>query len=495
MGRQAFSYNGLVDSLRTTFVATGTEAEIAQFIGAVSAGLKNLPLDRLEHERKILLTEAERQVSGPLDWALAMRYGPRGPGLASQEEYGLHRVSAEDIAEWAARHFCAENVLLWMSGAPSDTLTLDLPSGGQRLATRHIDPVPLELPAWYEVGDRGFTLTSIVARSSAATALRTVLEHRLETDLRYERGISYETGAVYAPIGRDNAVQAIITDTLKQNFDQARDAALATVDDVASKGPTGEELDRYVAEMERAWTEPAAVPAILDSLAVSYLLNPDDLERNVIEEARAIKPAEVQEAADRFRSGVVAGVPVGSSMPKRYHRIPDGSENKVKGKTYRPARRSETAMTHHRLVQGDAGITLIQERGRFVTVYYDSCEGLIQWKDGLRVVLGSDGFMLRIHPNDWSNGKKVVAELDQRLGDRGVEMRTDPPPHESARWSSGTHLKWALASAFFGLGAVANLFDPEYQSDGTWVVFLLMALVLVPLCLYNMRRWYVSRKP
>ncbi|HZK49938.1 MAG TPA: hypothetical protein VFD47_00030 [Actinomycetota bacterium] len=51
-------------------------------------------------------------------------------------------MSAEDIAEWAARHFCAENVLLWMSGAPPDTLTLDLPSGGQRLATRHIDPVP-----------------------------------------------------------------------------------------------------------------------------------------------------------------------------------------------------------------------------------------------------------------------------------------------------------------------------------------------------------------
>jgi len=42
---------------------------------------------------------------------------------------------------------------------------------------------------------------------------------------------------VYAPIGRDAAVQAIITDTLQQNFDQARDAARATVDDVAAKGP------------------------------------------------------------------------------------------------------------------------------------------------------------------------------------------------------------------------------------------------------------------
>jgi len=123
-------------------------------------------------------------------------------------------------------------------------------------------------------------------------------------------------------------------------------------------------------------------------------------------------------------------------MPKRYHRIPDGSENKVKGKTYRPARRSETAMTHHRLVQGDGGITLIQEPGWFVTVSYDSCEGLIQWKDGLRVVLGSDGFMLRIHPNDWSNGKKVVAELDRRLDSARSRTSSIPSIRATAPGSS-----------------------------------------------------------
>ncbi len=124
LARQAYSYNGLVDPLRTTFAATGTKEEVVDFLGTVTSAIQNLPLDRLEHERQILLTEAERHASGPVDWSLAIRYGPRGPGLSAQEEFGLHGVTADDITSWAERYFCAENAVVWMNGRPPEGIQL-----------------------------------------------------------------------------------------------------------------------------------------------------------------------------------------------------------------------------------------------------------------------------------------------------------------------------------------------------------------------------------
>ncbi|MDP9067956.1 MAG: hypothetical protein M3N53_06385 [Actinomycetota bacterium] len=494
LGRQSYGYNGLVDHLRTSFFVTGSAEEVVGFLDAVTGALVDLPLDRLEHERQVLLTETDRHTSGPLDWSLAIRYGPRGPGLSAQEEFGLHSVTIDDIAQWTRRYFRAENAVLWISGPPPDGLSLQIPAGGQRVEVPVIEPVPMKLPAWYEIGERGMAIASIVPRATAASALSNILENRLQASLRYERGISYETSAVYLPLAAEVALQGVWTDTLKQNVDQARDAVLTTVDHIISTGPSDAEIERYRTDMERAWNEPSAVPAILDSTALSYLLKPSDLNRDVVEEARAVQPADVRVAAELFKEQSLSGLPVGSKMPRGYNRVPEWSEKKVRGKTYQPTRRSETALTHHRLVQGEKGVTLIQDRGRFVSITYDACEGLIRWSDGLRLLFGSDGFMLRIHPNDWRNGKRIVAELDRRLGDRAVEMRADPPPHRAARWDSGTYLRWALISAFFALSGLANVFDPEHQADGSWGFYLVMFLVLLPIAIYNGRQWFLTRR-
>jgi zinc protease len=183
LGRQPYTYNGLVDHLRTTFFATGSIVEISDFLRAVCTGIINPPLERLEHERQVLLTEGERYAASWLDSSLAVRYGPRGPGLSAYKEFGLQRITADDIGDWTERHFRAENAVLWVSGPPPGDLAVNISPGGGRVAASPVHPVAIELPAWYELGEREVAVSSVVPRSTAASALTVILEHRLRQSL------------------------------------------------------------------------------------------------------------------------------------------------------------------------------------------------------------------------------------------------------------------------------------------------------------------------
>jgi hypothetical protein len=319
-------------------------------------------------------------------------------------------------------------------------------------------------------------------------------EHRLEGELRYARGISYEVGSTYMPLATDLALQSVWAEALKHNTDETRDVMVATLEDLKANGPSEEEVARYRSDLERAWNNPGAVPGVLDMVSLTYLLKPEDVERDVLGEARALQPTEVREAAERFAAGEIFVVPQGSKMPRGYSAVPQWSKKKIRGKTFRPSRRTQAALTHRRLVQGDSGVTLVEDPGRFVSVAYEACEGVIQWSDGSRLLLGSDGFLLHLHPKDWRNGKRIVDGIDQQLSDRAVLMRTDPPAYTASGWDRGTYLRWALISGFFSLGAILNLFDPEHQSDGSWPFYLVMLLLLLPITLFNSWKYFLLRR-
>ena len=121
LGRRRFAVNGSVDATRTTFWATGSQEEVEGFLTDVANALGDLPLERLDAEQRVLLTEAESSPGGgPAASLLGARYGASRFGLLEIRELGLHRLGAEDVRAWARERFTAGNAVVWLTGPPSE---------------------------------------------------------------------------------------------------------------------------------------------------------------------------------------------------------------------------------------------------------------------------------------------------------------------------------------------------------------------------------------
>jgi len=123
--------NGAVTDTYTAFYAQGSPEAVVGFLNAVCRTLRNLPTARWRTEAKVLDAESAGR---PTSWGASMgvwRYGAAGRGLRSQEtEWGLLRLSDQEIADWSRRYFTAGNAVAYLSTAtaPAD-LDLTLPHG------------------------------------------------------------------------------------------------------------------------------------------------------------------------------------------------------------------------------------------------------------------------------------------------------------------------------------------------------------------------------
>jgi predicted Zn-dependent peptidase len=92
-GKRLYDYNGFVDHLRTGFYASGDPRQVVEFLLQVSQHLVSLPFDRLEQERRVLITEDDQ---APLGTVLADRFGAQGFGLVDDyPQWGLRAITAE----------------------------------------------------------------------------------------------------------------------------------------------------------------------------------------------------------------------------------------------------------------------------------------------------------------------------------------------------------------------------------------------------------------
>ena len=113
-----FDFNGTVDTLFTSLFASGDLDDLRDFIATTSELLRNLPEERFETERRILVAEESTRSTGGARQALALRFGPVGHGLPGYFEYGLRRAEWPEVAGWASERFTA--CLLYTSPSPRD---------------------------------------------------------------------------------------------------------------------------------------------------------------------------------------------------------------------------------------------------------------------------------------------------------------------------------------------------------------------------------------
>jgi hypothetical protein len=114
-GRQRYEFDASVDGLFTTFWARGTEDEAVSFFHETLSTLSDLPLERVELEKRVLRTEAEGWSGAVVPMMLDCRFGAEGHGLRNYDEFGLSRIDEAEIASWAKERLTRENAALWLS--------------------------------------------------------------------------------------------------------------------------------------------------------------------------------------------------------------------------------------------------------------------------------------------------------------------------------------------------------------------------------------------
>ena len=112
-------WNGVVGMSSTRFFIEGEPDDIVGFFRDLSRDLVDLDVTRLPDELRVLQVEAARHDDQSQQGAdLLVRFGARGPGLVALPEYGLHRLGADEVAEWASTRFTRANAAPWMTGPP-----------------------------------------------------------------------------------------------------------------------------------------------------------------------------------------------------------------------------------------------------------------------------------------------------------------------------------------------------------------------------------------
>lgn len=425
--------NAFVDAAVTGFAARGDPADVAAFVNRVTATLSDLPLDQVATSLRVLRVEAAGEDGGLHGSLLAARYGLRGFGVVASRELGLGWIGPEQVAAYAARYFSGGNAALWFTGPPPAGLDPVLPAG-QRQPLPAAAPLPLRLPACLrddseEPEEEGGAALSLLAPWAPATAAGLdVLDRRAFKRLRAELGASYHVEAGVAEVLDATTVHALVTaDALRDDVAKVRDGLLAVVAELASAGPTREELDRSARDHERSYANQPELDGWLCRRAASELFGGRPLEQPAERAARlrALAPGDVAAVFGESLATAIMALPGYCSPPQGFTLIqPDGG-GPVQGRTHRLV----VPFSRRRLVVADEGMTLT-EKGERVTVRFDDCVAVLTWRDGSRVLIGHDGASILFAQDAFRGGAEVARLIWRRVPhDRWVPMdELEPSP-------------------------------------------------------------------
>jgi hypothetical protein len=405
--------NGAVDAIYTTFWAGGEQDQVRRFLEEIGGRIRALPVERLDLERRILSAEESSLGWNSVRQALALRFGPVGHGLLGYGEIGLRRVTEDEAVRWTAERFTAGNAALWTTD-PSFEVDLRLPPGEPRPApyVRPIDYV--EYPSVYRAGEPGSVLFSMVAeRTYAFTLGLRILERRLRDRLRYELGYSYDVSVDYQPCTARESHAWVGADVGDHHLDDWCREALEIFDAMAAGGPTDDELEEERARMRREELDPSHLLGWLGWMAAQQLVGePYQSRADSLREADEVTPGLVAGAlAAARRTLLVVGSYDIPELPG-FAEYPLSSPVALEGRRHRPfalrERRSRS------LIASPEGLSIAWPDGPTITARYDSTV-LCTREGAARTLLTDDGFFLHVDPEEWTKGKRIVAEIDEAI--------------------------------------------------------------------------------
>ena len=485
VGQQPYEYNGFVEGLVTGFGMTGTPADVADYFQRLTAALASLPIDRLEHESRVLNTEQAARKVGRIDSLLSIRFGATGWGLSAYPEYGLMGVDASKVDRWRADRFTRENAALMVSGPVPDALRLEL-GHGDRWPVPPLEPASFRLPAWMAAPAAGVGLSLLAGRSTRLTAVLHIAERRAQARLRYEQGLSYEVGGSSVPLNADTAQVTLWADALPDNAAQVRDGLLAVVEALMASGPTDEEMRMELELVQKMLDDPRRTMGRLQGEVARELYaaaNPR-LEEALVELKQSSSADLAKGLEEAIQTGLMI-VPEGLTVGGRFQPVPQWSDERLAGRTIRLRGPAAVGPTH--LILAPEGITLVILPTRLVTIRYDQCAAVLAWSDGSRTLIANDGARIHLRPADWRKGDTALQEIDGNIPkDRFVPAGDRPKPDPAAlvrpvgtlvrilRWMFGGLVLVCFFLAMTSLGRIL-IGDPGPDDGPAAIVYGILA--------------------
>jgi zinc protease len=473
-------YNGQVDAVTTTFLRRGTAEEIAEFFRAVCANLRELPADRLEREKQVLRTEADRWRPGMADVLFTERYGADTYGLPSYPEYGIGAIQPDGLKAWSARYFTRGNAALWVAGGkPPAGLALDLPDGAAVPAPQPGGKPP-STPAYANAPVQGVAWSAVVGRSPAAQVHAAVLDRRLRQELRHEQALAYSPSVAYTPRDQKVAHVLAVVDGLPDVHSLLVPAFIREIERLGHKDVSEDELRSAIDSLlSSAGTARGAIQSVRSASRNSVMGRPARSEAAWKDDLAAVSVARLREVGSEALASSLFVLPQRSVPHRAFTQLSGYSDAAVAGRAIRSA---DSPLDPARLVVGTDGISLVRGQA-IITVCAAECVALLQWPDGARQFIGRDGAAVRVEPALWRL-KKQAGSLDGMVsGDRQVTMpyrdkATVPRPWTSRRTrAAGWLLMEPLASVLTGVGpvlAVLVVLAIVAPPDGTVTAALLV---------------------
>ena len=429
LGRRRHDHNASVSTAVTTFEAAGPPEAVAAFLADVCAALADLPVDRLETERKVVAVEAQGG-AGPMEWDRLLRYGLRGPGLAAADPPAPDALDAEAVRAWAARHFVRANAALALTGPPPPGLRLPLPDGPVP-PRPPVPPLPLGGPVWSDhPGPLGVTLSVRTPATEAASVAARVAQERLTDRLRHELGLVYDVHVDLAvDVSDGTGCLTVLADPPARSAVRVAEVLDEVLRGLAADGPTEAELAEDLAEWRAVDEDPRIALEAATAAAMEHLHgDPDWDPAKHRAEREAVGAGDVRAALADYPATAILSVPEGvePALPG-FSRYPEHLDTPVTGRTF-PRRLLGPVPRGAHLVVGDEGVSLVLRDGA-ATVRWDDVIGYGEGPDQLRTLYGGDGCMIDLHPAFFRSGQDAVALVEARVP---ADVRFPQPAEDPA---------------------------------------------------------------
>jgi zinc protease len=410
---------GFVDHFRTVFFTSGTHDDIARFLVSVTGALRALPLERLDLEKRVLLTEEASAGGSTWQWLMGLRFGAEQFGLVAHNEVGLRRVDAHEVESWCASRFVSRNAAIWSTCPLPADLGLQLPSG------RRFSPPPaatlaeVPLPSYVPSGRPGVVLSALGSRSTALTVALGILEQRVHRNLRLRRGLSYAATGSYVPLNADTAHLTFGADCLAEHATVVRDEILAEFRRLAEDGPGAEELTAEVEARVEHWSKEAPQDVSeLDAAATDELVGARVTTRHsLIRELQDLTADSVARVVREALGTIILSAPTGAAAPVGFKRYEDRGPQKVVGHRYMTrGRRARDIPRRSRIVASDEAISFVpDDSAAAISIRYTDVAAVLDRGPGRVTIVDRSGDSIRLDLNTLVKGPRLEADLRRAI--------------------------------------------------------------------------------
>lgn len=425
MPRTTLETNAWVDDELTVFHATGPREAVDEWLGTLCRVVRDLPLERLEVEARVL--EAEDGAAAPpaLAFMAGARYGTDGVGALGRHGAPSRTLTRDHVRDFVARRYVSGNAVVISTGAPPEHADVRLPDGARPTRPEARESC-LALPGY--VADPPVPLASwLVERTPVAPVLLTLVIEALTRSLRHDQGLVYEVDGGSSPVDDATLLAVLWADGAEEGQVRVLESTVGVLRDLAASGPEPSELAHEQAVARQRLTDPRGT---VDRLVVgAYRLLAGRPVRTAEEEStdvEAVTREDVARAAARaLETLLLAGT---RPAPGGIAGVPDRTDDEpppVPEVTGRPWTRRllSTAPRDLRVVIGESGMTQTAHGHRHGGSWAD-LRGVAQGPD-FRALVFADGGQTTVWPGHLRNGAEAIAEIDRRAGVLAFEVDAD----------------------------------------------------------------------